>query len=331
VEAYIFNIFSTWNGIEFFTFNILIHMSWAALRQCLHDSKYSWMECHSPAFETYLANMPPFDRCKLQLPAQMRIFTFGSSYMRQLAVQLLCAEPGMRYFDGDASAATVVMPSNATLTNVANNAEFQDGRGGQQRLAAHLVRERYDVAFFMIPHPPCFFRYRRAKELGWSNYSQYQCIDLSTMKEKKGWDKVCANRAAEDRNATCLQLDDSAPSAFLTTLRQHVPHVYEVAPWVPTGPSPQQLAARNDSDHSTILPWAVWKYPCQCNNPRDLLHVPKAAPDCRPLAAGHQCAPGALSLMAAALAARAWRHSRFPSQRCAQRQTNPNPEKIGGD
>lgn len=296
-------------------------MSWAALRQCLHEMPYGaggWQECHSPAFETYLANMPSFDQCELQLPAQMRILTFGSSYMKQLAVQLLCAEPGMRYFGNETSPPTVVMPSNATLTSVSNDAEFQEGRGGQQRLAAYLAREHYDVAFFMIPHPPCFFRYQRAKKLGWSNYSQYACVDLSTMVKKEDWALACANGTAED---VCLQLrddDDFAPSAFLTTLRQHVPHVYEVPPWLPAGPSPQQVAAQHRSNFSIILPSAVWKYPCQSNHIADQQKA--RGPDCRPIAMSHQCAPGALSLVAASLAAHAWRHSRFPHQRCAAKR-----------
>lgn len=304
--------------------------TWTTLRQRVCASPYAWMECHSAAFETYLAEeMPSLQQCELQLPRHMRIFTFGSSYMRQLAVQLICADdPGStNTFDAirpdpHALTWTVVMSNNVTLTNVANDPELQEGRDGQRRLATYLERERYDVAFYMNPHPACHFDYQRAKKRGWANYSRYACVDLSTMQNKKESD-ACVRGTASDDDASlpkCLQPHDEgfAPSRFLATVRQHVPHVYEVAPWVPDGPSPQQrLAASNHSDRtSLVLPWAVWAHPCQVNNPADRRQ--QTAPDCRPLAQGHQCAPGAVSLLAAALAGRAWRHSHLPSHRCAK-------------
>ena len=213
----------------------------------------------------------PRSSSELQLPRHMRIFTFGSSYMRQLAVQLICADdPGStNTFDAirpdpHALTWTVVMSNNVTLTNVANDPELSR-RPGWATTARHLLGARTLRRRLLHESAPSVPLRLPTGQEAWMGQLFDTRASISTMQNKKESRDACVRGTASDDDASlpkCLQAHDEgfAPSRFLATVRQHVPHVYEVAPWVPDGPSPQQrLAASNHSDRtSLVLPWAVW-------------------------------------------------------------------------
>eukprot|EP00966_Prymnesium_polylepis_P208492 4830366-Prymnesium_polylepis.1 len=79
----------------------IVHPSsaWHATYKCNRFAKllgiFHWASCNTAAYESYISRVanafPTFEHEQLQMPAHNRVLIFGTSYMKQIALELICA------------------------------------------------------------------------------------------------------------------------------------------------------------------------------------------------------------------------------------------------
>lgn len=221
---------------------------------------WKWCTCYSREYLIHLSKLPPIRASSLVPPPNTTILMYGTSYMVQLHSQIkigldvTCNKHTAKLNWGTREC------NGAKITLISNKAQYQDGPKGLENLKKLLEKKYFDAVFFMKPHPRCFFKYKRVKELGWKNFSKYACVNLNTFKSKL--DPI--------RDIELWKTVQSSPN---------VKHAIFVEPW--------EMATRTSPSNSSYF------------SPNALVHqYPCSNPGCAPVPAGHQCVPGALTMAA---------------------------------
>jgi len=146
-----------------------------------------WAACNSTKSSINLSNLPPIRASSLAPPPNSNILMYGTSYMGQLVSQIIAGlEVTYKNCTSNGIARDDKYNCNGIkIHTIKNSAEYQNGPKGLENLKKLLETEHFDAVFFMAPHPRCFFEYERIKELGWKNFTKYQCVNLKHFKSKK--------------------------------------------------------------------------------------------------------------------------------------------------
>eukprot|EP00441_Pelagodinium_beii_P015600 CAMPEP_0197664052 /NCGR_PEP_ID=MMETSP1338-20131121/58402_1 /TAXON_ID=43686 ORGANISM="Pelagodinium beii, Strain RCC1491" /NCGR_SAMPLE_ID=MMETSP1338 /ASSEMBLY_ACC=CAM_ASM_000754 /LENGTH=231 /DNA_ID=CAMNT_0043242613 /DNA_START=88 /DNA_END=783 /DNA_ORIENTATION=+ len=153
------------------------------------------------------ANLPPMNLNELALPSGTSTLIFGTSYANQLADNILLADDGfldtVKTMPSSSSHGQTSVLSNgvkvkkhskikgakisqlsngAKLIVVANAARLQQNHSCIPTLRKFLKAVGpIHHAFFMRPHPECFFKYQAKKAKG---EKAIPCVDLATLRWK---------------------------------------------------------------------------------------------------------------------------------------------------
>lgn len=264
--------------------------AWPTLQSCtphVHRPE-NWSVCRTDAFESHLRRVQaistrlsgaPLALSELQLPQNTRILFSGHSYLLQVVHELYCG--GSFVLDDGGLFSHFTMRNvgrNVTAVVLVNDEALQHSRAlASGALRAFLQTHRFDLAFFTPAHADCFFAYTKAGRRG---RAAKPCIDLADASEN----------GSEARNARVWQLLGQhtrlAPPVLVRPWRPYMHREWTISDWPPRWAGP--VSARETVDGSAF----VNLFPCK-------------VPHCDPIDMGHQCRPGAVSLVARALATRA--------------------------
>jgi len=278
----------------------------------------------TPAYKQHLMSLPPLHSKELVVPPLARVLLFGMSYMGQMATGVLCASAvqrveslhvapsGLDSFDVrvckgidvlssaagmppppppppplpvvtavDASCSSdlqhFTLANGAVVTLVVNHATLQLPTSGPA-LRALLLWGNYSHAFVMNPHKSCFFAWQLNKT------AADTCIDLmgdldddmSTDERTRG--QSCTESGCLWKVLTRFR-DAEAPRLQLTQVQAWQSNAHKQGRlWMPK----ELVIDANDIVH---------RYPCMKEG-------------CHNSSTGHQCVPGALSLLSRELVRR---------------------------
>ena len=175
---------------------------------------------------------------------------------------------------------------NVSIIVVANHETLQGHSALSERLLFGLLQwARFDHVLFMKPHPRCFFDFTHNKSLP-------HCVDLANLSGGT------ANADEPSTSPSGTLLHGGPWHVMKSYQRAEAPTMglQQVLPWEDPGATREKQGVRYQASAALIDGNEfVAPHPCQM-------------PFCRNASIGHQCVPGALTLMSRAAVQSVWRH-----------------------